>query len=103
DRPRVPVLWRLTTQDRDPRLWSALLRPSLHRPARTLVISVLALGVVAVPALTMRLVSDSARSLPSSIAEKHSLERLTTAFPDKQAEQEVVIDAAASNAPAVRD
>jgi putative drug exporter of the RND superfamily len=103
DRPRVPVLWRLTTQDRDPRLWSALLRPSLHRPARTLVISVLALGVVAVPALTMKLESDTARSLPNSIAEKHSLERLTTAFPDKQAEQEVVIDAPAAQASSVRD
>jgi putative drug exporter of the RND superfamily len=102
DRPRVPVLWRLTTQDRDPRLWSALLRPSLHRPARTLVISVLALGVVAVPALTMKLESDTARSLPNSIAEKHSLERLTTAFPDRQAEQEVVIDAPAAQASSVR-
>ncbi len=44
DRPRVPVLWRLTNQDRQPRLWPALLRPSMNHPARTLVISVLALA-----------------------------------------------------------
>ena len=102
DRPRVPVFWRLTTQDREPRLWAALLRPSLHRPARTLVISVLALGAVAVPALGMKLHSDSAESLPSSIAETHTLTRLTSAFPDKQAEQDVVVRADATDAPAVR-
>jgi putative drug exporter of the RND superfamily len=101
DRPRVPVLWRLTTQDREPRLWNAVLRPSLHRPARTLVITALALGVVAVPALSMKLESDTAKSLPSSIAETHTLARLTTAFPDKQAEQEVVVNAPAATAPAV--
>ena len=101
DRPRVPVLWRLTTQDREPRLWNAVLRPSLHRPARTLVITVLALGAVAVPALSMKLESDTAKSLPSSIAETHTLSRLTTAFPDKQAEQEVVVKAPAGAAPAV--
>jgi putative drug exporter of the RND superfamily len=103
DRPRVPVLWRLTTQDRRPRLWSALLRPSLRHPARTLVISVVALGAIATPALAMKLQSDSARSLPSSIAEKHSLDRLTAAFPDKQAEQDVVVRADAAAAPAVHD
>jgi RND superfamily putative drug exporter len=101
DRPRVPVLWRLTTQDREPRLWNAVLRPSLHRPGRTLVITVLALGVVALPALSMKLESDTAKSLPSSIAETHTLSRLTTAFPDKQAEQDVVVRAPAAAAPAV--
>ena len=35
DRPRMPVLWRLTSQTRSPRLWPALLRPSLDRPGRT--------------------------------------------------------------------
>jgi RND superfamily putative drug exporter len=101
DRPRVPVLWRLTTQDREPRLWNAVLRPSLHRPARTLMITVLALCAVAVPALSMKLESDTAKSLPSSIAETHTLARLTDAFPDKQAEQDVVVRAPAAAAPAV--
>ena len=101
DRPRVPVLWRLTTQDREPRLWNAVLRPSLHRPARTLVITVLALGAVAVPALSMKLESDTAKSLPSSIAETHTLARLTAAFPDKQAEQQIVVKAPAAAASSV--
>jgi RND superfamily putative drug exporter len=98
DRPRVPVLWRLTTQDREPRLWAALLRPSLRHPARTLVISTLALGAIALPALGMKLHSDSVESLPSSIAEVHTYQRLTAAFPAKQAEQDVVVRSDAAQA-----
>jgi RND superfamily putative drug exporter len=103
DRPRVPVLWRLTAQDREPRLWPALLRPSLNRPVRTLVISVLVLGAIAVPALGMKLSSDSARSLPTSISEKQTLDRLTAAFPDKQAEQRIVVKAPAGQATEVEN
>ncbi|HVU92467.1 MAG TPA: MMPL family transporter, partial [Jatrophihabitans sp.] len=103
DRPRVPVLWRLTTQDREPRFWSWLLRPSLRRPGRTLVISVLALAALAAPALGMKLASDSPQSLPDSIAEKHVYLRLTEAFPSHQAQQEIVVKAGAEQAGAVRD
>jgi RND superfamily putative drug exporter len=102
DRPRVPVLWRLTTQDREPRFWSWLLRPSLRHPGRTLVISVLALAALAAPALGLKLASDSPRSLPDSIAEKHVYTRLTEAFPSHQAEQEIVVKADAASAGAVR-
>jgi RND superfamily putative drug exporter len=102
DRPRVPVLWRLTTQDREPRFWTALLRPSLHRPGRTLAVAVLALMAIAAPALGMKLVSDSARSLPSSISEKQTLDRLNTAFPNHQAEQRVVVKTDPAQAVAVR-
>ncbi len=98
DRPRVPVLWRWTMTDREPRLWAAMLRPSLRRPGRTLVISVLALGAIALPALGMRLASDSAKSLPSSIAEKHTLDRLTAAFPSENTTHEVVVRAPAASA-----
>ena len=51
DRPRVPVLWRLSTQDREPRLFAALLRPALRHPGRTLAASTLALVLLALPAL----------------------------------------------------
>jgi RND superfamily putative drug exporter len=98
DRPRVPVLWRLTTVDRPPRFWTALLRPSLHRPGRTLTIAVLALVAVALPALGMKLASDSPQSLPDSIAAKHTLQRLTDAFPNHQADQQVVVTAPAGAA-----
>jgi putative drug exporter of the RND superfamily len=103
DRPRVPVLWRWTMHDREPRLWPALLRPSLRRPGRTLVISVLALGALAAPALGLKLASDSARSLPTSIAEKQTLDRLTAVFPSHQTDSTVVVRAAAGRAGEVHD
>jgi putative drug exporter of the RND superfamily len=102
DRPRVPVLWRWTMHDRQPRLWPALLRPSLRHPARTLVIAVLALGAVALPAFGLTLASDSARSLPTSIAEKQTLDRLDAAFPNHQASSDIVVKAPAAQAGAVR-
>ena len=72
DRPRVPVLWRWTSQTREPRLWPALLRPALRRPGRTLVIAAVA-GALALPALGLHLASDTARTLPTSITEVHTL------------------------------
>ena len=96
DRPRVPVLWRWTMSTREPRLWPALLRPSLHHPMRTLVIAVVALGAVAIPALGLTLASDSARSLPSSIAEKQTLDRLDAEFPSHQASSDIVVRATAA-------
>jgi putative drug exporter of the RND superfamily len=101
DRPRVPVLWRWTMHDREPRLWPALLRPALNRPGRTLLISVLAMLALALPALGLRLASDSAKSLPSSIAEKHSYDRLNAAFPNHQTSAQVVVTAHAAQATAV--
>jgi RND superfamily putative drug exporter len=59
------------------------------------------LALLAVPALGMRLASDSPQSLPSSIAAKHTLERLTDAFPEQNTTSHVVVRAAASDAAAV--
>ena len=67
DRPRVPVLWRLTAQTRTPRVWPALLRPSLNAPGRTFLVSAGAADAAGVPALSLTLHSDSAESLPKSI------------------------------------
>ena len=91
DRPRVPVLWRLTAQHRTPVLWPAILRPSLNHPRRTLIVSLLVLGALAVPALGLQLESGSLSSLPSSLAEKHTAERLNAAFDDQQSETTVVV------------
>ncbi|WP_375487039.1 MMPL family transporter [uncultured Jatrophihabitans sp.] len=101
DRPRVPVLWRLTAGTREPRVWPRLLRPSLEHPARTLTVSVLVLAALALPALGMKLASDSPASLPNVIAEKQALDRLSAAFPDQNATQQVVVRADADAGPAV--
>jgi RND superfamily putative drug exporter len=101
DRPRVPFLWRLATQTRESRLWPAILKPALHRPGRTFAITVVLLGALAVPALGMKLTSDTARSLPASIPEVQTLHRLTDAFPSTNTRQVVVIKAPAARAATV--
>ena len=102
DRPRIPVLWRWSTQTREPRLWPALLRPAMGHPARTLAISAGAMALLALPALGLHLASHTARSLPSSIAEVHALDRLNGAFPSNNTSFDVVVKAPAAEAHAVR-
>ncbi|WP_426507157.1 MMPL family transporter [Dactylosporangium sp. McL0621] len=101
DRPRVPLLWRLTrprssmtqassvgTQSAragDPpqgsRVWSAILRPALRRPAATLTISVLALLALAAPALSMRLTFPGMEDLPRTTPAMQAYDRLVKAYP----------------------
>jgi putative drug exporter of the RND superfamily len=104
DRPRVPLLWRVSAArpDRESRVWSALLRPSLARPGRTLVVSVLVLLALAAPALGMRLHYDSAESLPRSIPAVQTFDRLSAAFPGQQSTQIVVVKAPAAEAQLVQ-
>ncbi|MEV6923089.1 MMPL family transporter [Dactylosporangium sp. NPDC051485] len=84
DRPRVPLLWRLTrprTDDQGSRVWGALLRPALRRPAATLAISVLALLALAAPALSMRLTFPGMEDLPRTTPAMQAYDRLVKAFP----------------------
>ncbi|MGI5236669.1 MMPL family transporter [Dactylosporangium sp. CA-139066] len=84
DRPRVPLLWRLTrprTDERGSRVWSFLLRPALRRPAATLMISVLALLALAAPALSMRLTFPGMEDLPRTTPAMQAYDRLVKAFP----------------------
>ena len=82
--------------DREPRLWPALLRPALNRPGRTLFVSVLAMGALALPALGLHLQTDTVATLPSSIAETHSFTRLTAAFPNEASSHEIAVRAPAA-------
>ena len=91
DRPRVPVLWRLSASTREPRMWPALLRPAMTHPGRTLTISVLALAVLALPTLELKMQSSSAASLARSIPATHSLDRLSAAFPSQQSTDVIVV------------
>ncbi|WP_203454349.1 MMPL family transporter [Jiangella aurantiaca] len=102
DRPRVPLLWRLTNQQRPPRFWPAVLRPALRRPAVTLVVSVLALLALAAPALNLRLTDSGEESFPRSLPVMQSYDRLVEAFPSTGTSHVVVVEAPASEAGDVR-
>ena len=53
DKPRIPLLWRLTANKSKPRFWPTMLKPALKHPVATLLVSVTALLAVASPALGM--------------------------------------------------
>ena len=94
DALRVPVLSR----ERESRFWPAVMRPVVAHPGRALVLSVVALGALAVPALSLKLAASSPQSLPASIPETQSLARLTAAFPQTTTDHELVVRAPASAA-----
>jgi RND superfamily putative drug exporter len=102
DRPRVPFLWRLTNRTGPPRVWPKLLRPALRFPLVTLVLSVAALGALALPALDMKLKSSGEEDLPRSIPVMQSYDRLTAAFPSEGTQHVVAVKAAPGQAEDVR-
>jgi RND superfamily putative drug exporter len=102
DRPRIPLLWRLTARQGPPRVWPALLRPALRRPGVTLLVSTLAMLALAVPALSITLRSASPDTLPRSIPVVQSWDRLTHAFPSEGASQVIAVKAEAQRAGEVR-
>ena len=103
DRPRVPLLWRLTAQTRTPKVWPTLLRPSLNRPGRTFLVSAGALVLLALPALTLKLHSDSAASLPKSLSVVGTMHRLEEAFPGSQVSDQLVVVGTPDEAPQIEN
>ncbi len=103
DRPRVPFLHRLTLRPgRPPRLWPALLRPTLRRPALALGVGAGALVLLALPAIGMRTSLTGVGDLPRSIPALQTYDRLTAAFPSEGASAVVVVRADPAQAGAVR-
>ncbi|MER7889559.1 MMPL family transporter [Micromonospora sp. NPDC094482] len=108
DRPRVPLLWRLTAPrtgrpgEPAPRFWPALLRPALRAPVPTLVISVGLLLALAAPALGMKLKFPGMEDLPRSTPAMQAYDRLTAAFPSNGTSHTVAVRAPAAEADRVR-
>jgi putative drug exporter of the RND superfamily len=102
DRPRIPLLWRLTARSGRPRLWPILLRPALRRPAITLAVSVIGLLLLAAPALDMKLRFPSDSDLPRTTAVMQAYDRLTAAFPSTGTSHLVAVLAPAERGSEVR-
>ncbi|SDY55114.1 putative drug exporter of the RND superfamily [Micromonospora pattaloongensis] len=109
DKPRVPLLWRLTAHrvgpdgaPVPPRFWPAVLRPALRHPRTTLVISAGLLLALAVPAIDMKLKFPGPEDLPRSTAVMQAYDRLTAAFPSTGTTHTVAVRADAAQAGAVR-
>ncbi|HWM07570.1 MAG TPA: MMPL family transporter [Actinophytocola sp.] len=102
DRPRVPLLWRLTNRTGPPRVWPALLKPALRFPLATLLLTVAALGALAWPALDLELRSTSEEDLPRAIPVMRTYDRLTEAFPGEGVNHIVAVRAEPGQAQRVR-
>jgi putative drug exporter of the RND superfamily len=98
DRPRVPVLWRISNRQGPPRVWPALLRPALKYPLVTLLISAGAMVALALPALNMTLRSAGPETLPRSIPVVAAYDDLTAAFPSHGTSHLVAVRAPAERA-----
>ncbi|MGP3926766.1 MMPL family transporter [Streptomyces sp. 8N616] len=102
DRPKVPFLWRLTLRSGESKLWPALLRPALVRPALTLLVSVGALVLLALPALDMKLKQPGSDDLSRDIPVVRAMDRLAEEFPSKGTVHQVAVRAPAREAGQVR-
>ncbi len=109
DRPRVPVLWRLTARRTGPdgnplpgRFWPVVLRPALRHPVATFAVSVGLLLALAFPALGMQLKFPGTEDLPRTTAAMQAYDRLAAAYPSNGTNHDVVVRAPADQAPAVR-
>jgi RND superfamily putative drug exporter len=101
DRPRIPLLWRLTARNGEPRFWPFMLKPALKHPVATLLVAVTALLAVASPALGMTLKFPGTEDLPRDTAVMKAYDRLTAAFPSTGTSHEVAVRAPADQQSAV--
>ncbi|MFD7156074.1 MMPL family transporter [Kribbella sp. NPDC059898] len=102
DRPRIPLLWRLTAGNRQPRFWPTVLKPALKHPIATLLVAVTALLAVASPALGMTLKFPGTEDLPRTTSVMKAYDRLTAAFPSTGTSHEVAVRAPANEQAAVK-
>jgi RND superfamily putative drug exporter len=93
NRPRVPVLWRLTNRGGTPRLWPALLRPALRFPVAALLLATIAMVALAVPLTHMKLESTAYEDFPRSMPATQAYRDLIVAFPGAQTTFEIVVRA----------
>ena len=102
DRPRVPLIWRLNRNGGDGRVWRKILSPALKKPAITFVVSVLALLVLAAPALGMKLKFPGTEDLPRTTPAMQAYDRLAAAYPSNGTTHVVAVEAPASQAADVK-
>ncbi|NEE02691.1 MMPL family transporter [Phytoactinopolyspora halotolerans] len=101
DRPRVPLVWRLTAQSRPAWFWPTVLRPALRHPGTTLMASVAALIALAIPALGMNLSNPDEENFPRSLPVMQSYDRLVESFPSTGATHVVAVEATGEDIGAV--
>ena len=99
ERGRIPFLGRLQRPAGESRLWGAILRPVLRRPAIAVTVGGGALLLATLPVLGMHTKLPSYIDLPHSLPIVRAYEHITEAFPGSQTPAEVVVQAPDVTAP----
>ena len=103
DRPRVPLLWRLNRRIGRGGISTRILAPVVRRPVAALVVSGIAVLLLAGPALGMKIHTSNLETLPASIPEVQTMNRIATQFPAEGASAQLVVRGSADDAPAVAE
>ncbi len=103
DRPRVPLLWRLNRRIGRGGISSRILAPVVRRPVVALMVSGVAVLLLALPALGMKIHSGNLQTLPDSIPEVQTFQRLTEEFPVEGTTALLVVKAPAGDRAQVAD
>jgi RND superfamily putative drug exporter len=97
DRPRVPLLWRLNRRIGRGGISTRILAPVVRRPVVALAISGVAVLLLALPALGMKIHSGNLETLPDTIPEVQTFQRLTHEFPVEGTTAQLVVKAPAGD------
>ena len=97
EKGRIPFVGRLRRERGENRFWSAVLTPALRRPAATVVLSVAALVVLALPVLHIHTAQSGLDSLPKSFKTVPTIDRIQSAFPGNATPSLVAIQAPADS------
>jgi uncharacterized membrane protein YdfJ with MMPL/SSD domain len=99
---RRTLLQRLKSDDRESRLWAAVLRPSLRFPAVAAAAATTFLVVLSLPAFGMHTKLPGFNDLPSKLRIVQTYDRVQHAFPGTPAPAAVVVKAADVTSPEAR-
>ncbi|WP_212755329.1 MMPL family transporter [Flexivirga aerilata] len=98
DRPRIPLLWRVSARMQPGAISRRLLGPAMRRPVVALVAGVVVLVGLAAPAVGMKLQTSSLESLPQDLPAVQAMQQISRSYPGDGPTAEVVLrgdDAAA--------
>ena len=103
DRPRVPLLWRLNRRIGQGGISRRVLRPVTRHPVIALVASAAIVGLLALPAIGLKLHSGNLETLPDDIAEVQTFKAMTESFPGEGTTATVVVKASDGDQQPVAD
>jgi putative drug exporter of the RND superfamily len=103
DRGKIPFLGRRRTASKPSRLWAALVRRVVRRPAAWGGIAAIGMLALAAPALGMHLGSPPNYGFPANLPIIQTANRIQQAFPQQPSPAQVVVTGHDLAGPAVRD